>query len=165
MPILDEHTLDFFSRSPEQTRRVGMRLGALLRPGDVICLQGDLGAGKTTFVQGLAQGWGTLDAVSSPTFIIVNMYRRADGAQLHHMDAYRLDSLPEAEELDLESMLAQGPLLVEWAERIRDLIPANHIWLEMEYLAEEHRKMRFTAHGRRNDALLADLRQAVFGGD
>ncbi len=165
MPILDEHTLDFFSRSPEQTRRVGMRLGALLRPGDVICLQGDLGAGKTTFVQGLAQGWGTLDAVSSPTFIIVNMYRRADGAQLHHMDAYRLDSLPEAEELDLESMLARGPLLVEWAERIRDLIPANHIWLEMEYLAEEHRKMRFTAHGRRNDALLADLRQAVFGGD
>ena len=165
MPILDQHTLDFFSRSPEQTRRVGMRLGALLRPGDVICLQGDLGAGKTTFVQGLAQGWGTLDAVSSPTFIIVNMYRRADGAQLHHMDAYRLDSLPEAEELDLESMLAWGPLLVEWAERIRDLIPANHIWLEMEYLAEEHRKMRFTAHGRRNDALLADLRQAVFGGD
>ncbi len=165
MPILDEHTLDFFSRSPEQTRRVGMRLGSLLRPGDVICLQGDLGAGKTTFVQGLAQGWGTLDAVSSPTFIIVNMYRRADGAQLHHMDAYRLDSLPEAEELDLESMLARGPLLVEWAERIRDLIPANHIWLEMEYLAEEHRKMRFTAHGRRNDALLADLRQAVFGGD
>lgn len=165
MPILDQHTLDFFSRSPEQTRRVGMRLGALLRPGDVICLQGDLGAGKTTFVQGLAQGWGTLDAVSSPTFIIVNMYRRADGAQLHHMDAYRLDSLPEAEELDLESMLARGPLLVEWAERIRDLIPANHIWLEMEYLAEEHRKMRFTAHGRRNDALLADLRQAVFGGD
>jgi len=165
MPILDQHTLDFFSRSPEQTRRVGMRLGALLRPGDVICLQGDLGAGKTTFVQGLAQGWGTLDAVSSPTFIIVNMYRRADGAQLHHMDAYRLDSLPEAEELDLESMLARGPLLVEWAERIRNLIPANHIWLEMEYLAEEHRKMRFTAHGRRNDALLADLRQAVFGGD
>lgn len=165
MPILDEHTLDFFSRSPEQTRRVGMRLGSLLRPGDVICLQGDLGAGKTTFVQGLAQGWGTLDAVSSPTFIIVNLYRRADGAQLYHMDAYRLDSVPEAEELDLESMLAQGPLLVEWAERIRDLIPANHIWLEMEYLAEEHRKMRFTAHGRRNDALLADLRQAVFGGD
>lgn len=164
MPILDEHTLDFFSRSPEQTRRVGMRLGALLRPGDVICLQGDLGAGKTTFVQGLAQGWGTLDAVSSPTFIIVNMYRRADGAQLHHMDAYRLDSLPEAEELDLESMLARGPLLVEWAERIRNLIPANHIWLEMEYLAEEHRKMRFKSQGKRYDSLLDDLRQILFGG-
>lgn len=164
MPILDAHTLDFFSRSPEQTRRVGMRLGAALRPGDVICLQGDLGAGKTTFVQGLAQGWGTLDAVSSPTFIIVNLYRRADGAQLFHMDAYRLDSLPEAEELDVESMLAQGPLLIEWPERIQGLIPPNCIWLEMEYLAEEHRKMRFKSQGKRYDALLDDLRQVLFGG-
>ena len=58
MPILDDHTLEFFSRSPEQTRRVGMRLGGLLQPGDVVCLQGSLGAGKTTLVQGLAQGWG-----------------------------------------------------------------------------------------------------------
>ncbi len=164
MPILDAHTLDFFSRSPEQTRRVGMRLGAALRPGDVICLQGDLGAGKTTFVQGLAQGWGTLDAVSSPTFIIVNLYRRADGAQLFHMDAYRLDSVPEAEELDMESMLAQGPLLIEWPERIQGLIPPNRIWLEMEYLAEEHRKMRFKSQGKRYDALLDDLRQILFGG-
>ena len=164
MPILDAHTLDFFSRSPEQTRRVGMRLGAALRPGDVICLQGDLGAGKTTFVQGLAQGWGTLDAVSSPTFIIVNLYRRADGAQLFHMDAYRLDSVPEAEELDMESMLAQGPLLIEWPERIQGLIPPNRIWLEMEYLAEEHRKMRFKSQGKRYDALLDELRQILFGG-
>lgn len=164
MPILDAHTLDFFSRSPEQTRRVGMRLGAALRPGDVICLQGDLGAGKTTFVQGLAQGWGTLDAVSSPTFIIVNLYRRADGAQLFHMDAYRLDSLSEAEELDMESMLAQGPLLIEWPERIQGLIPPNRIWLEMEYLAEEHRKMRFKSQGKRYDSLLDDLRQILFGG-
>lgn len=165
MPILDAHTLDFFSRSPEQTRRMGMRLGAALRPGDVICLQGDLGAGKTTFVQGVAQGWGALDAVSSPTFIIVNMYRRADGAQLYHMDAYRLESLPEAEELDLDAMLARGPLLVEWPERIRGLLPSHCIWLEMEYLAEEHRKMRFKSQGKRYDTLLDDLRQAVFGGD
>jgi tRNA threonylcarbamoyladenosine biosynthesis protein TsaE len=164
MPILDDHTLDFFSRSPEQTRRVGMRLGSALRAGDVICLQGDLGAGKTTFVQGLAQGWGTLDAVSSPTFILVNNYRRADGAQLYHMDAYRLESVPEAEELDLDAMLAHGVLLVEWPERIQALIPQERIWLEMEYLAEEHRLMRFKSKGKRYDALLAELRQSLFGG-
>ena len=100
--------MDFFSRSPEQTRRVGRRLGGALETGDVICLQGDLGAGKTTFVQGVAQGWGSLDSVSSPTFILVNVYRRADQSKvratqplLFHMDAYRLDSAPEAEELDL----------------------------------------------------------------
>jgi tRNA threonylcarbamoyladenosine biosynthesis protein TsaE len=164
MPILDAHTLDFFSRSPEQTRRIGMRLGSSLRPGDVICLQGDLGAGKTTFVQGLAQGWGTLDSVSSPTFIIVNLYRRADGAQLFHMDAYRLDSTSEAEELDLESMLTQGPLLIEWPERIQGLIPPERIWLEMEYLADEHRQMRFKSRGKRYDTLLAELRHTLFGG-
>src|SRR5512143_3047559 len=122
MPILDAHTLEFFSRSPEQTRRVGMRLGRLLKTGDLICLQGDLGAGKTTFVQGLAQGWGSLDSVSSPTFILVNMYRRADGSRLFHMDAYRLDSTPEAEELDLDSMLAESALIVEWPERMAGLI-------------------------------------------
>src|SRR5687767_15626144 len=124
MPILDSHTMDFFSRSPEQTRRVGSRLGGALQTGDVICLQGELGAGKTTFVQGIAQGWGSLDSVSSPTFILVNMYRRADQGKggatpplLFHMDAYRLESTLEAEQLDLDSMLAQGALLIEWPER------------------------------------------------
>src|SRR5665648_780012 len=72
MPILDANTLEIFSRSPEQTRRIGMRLGMFLQPGDVICLQGELGAGKTTLVQGVAQGWGSLDAVSSPTFVPVS---------------------------------------------------------------------------------------------
>ena len=91
MPILDEHTLDFVSKSPDQTRRIGMRLGALLQAGDLICLQGDLGAGKTTLVQGMAQGWGTLDSVSSPTFVLVNVYRRADETQFFHMDAYRIE--------------------------------------------------------------------------
>ncbi len=164
MPILDAHTIDFFSRSPEQTRRVGMRLGGSLRTGDVICLQGTLGAGKTTLVQGLAKGWGSLDPVSSPTFILVNEYRRADGALLFHMDAYRLESVPEAEELDLDAMLAQGPLLIEWPERIRELIPPDHIWVDLEYVAEEHRQMRFQSHGWRCDDLLEDLRQSMFGG-
>ncbi len=164
MPILDAHTLDFFSRSPEQTRRIGMRLGATLKLGDVICLQGDLGAGKTTFVQGLAQGWGSLDAATSPTFILVNLYRRVDGAQLFHMDAYRLDSASEAEELDLDTMLTEGALIIEWPERIQSLIPHNHLWLELEYLAEEQRQMRFKSKGKRYDALLTELRRSLFGG-
>ena len=92
-PILDRHSLEIISRSAEQTRRVGMRLGALLKPGDVICLVGDLGSGKTTLVQGLAAGWGSLDPVSSPTFVIVNLYRRMDQSQLFHLDAYRLNGL------------------------------------------------------------------------
>jgi len=165
MPILDAHTLEFFSRSPEQTRRVGMRLGGLLQAGDLVCLQGDLGAGKTTLVQGLAQGWGSLDPVSSPTFIIVNVYRRPDEGQLFHMDAYRLESAPEAAEVDLDEMLSQGSLLVEWPERIRQVLPGECIWISFEYVAEENRQMLVRAVGARYDDLLAELRQDLFGGD
>jgi tRNA threonylcarbamoyladenosine biosynthesis protein TsaE len=165
MPILDVHTLEFFSRSPEQTRRVGIRLGNLLEPGDVICLHGELGAGKTTLVQGLAQGWGSLDPVSSPTFIIVNIYRRPDNEQLFHMDAYRLDSAPEAAELDLDEMLAQGSLLIEWPERIQAILPEDYMWISFEYVAEENRQMLIRAAGARYDDLLTELRQDLFGGD
>jgi tRNA threonylcarbamoyladenosine biosynthesis protein TsaE len=164
MPILDAHMLEFFSRSPEQTRRIGMRLGGLLKAGDVICLQGDLGAGKTTFTQGLAQGWGSLDAVSSPTFILVNLYRRADGGQLFHLDAYRLDSVPEAEELDLDSMLAEGALIIEWPERLGDLIPKEHLHIGLEHISEEHRQMNFHARGKHYDDLLDAIRQFMVGG-
>jgi tRNA threonylcarbamoyladenosine biosynthesis protein TsaE len=165
MPILDSHTMDFFSRSPEQTRRIGMRLGRVLRAGDVICLQGELGAGKTTFVQGVAHGWGSLDAVSSPTFIIVNVYRRVDQSQLFHVDAYRLDSTLEAEELDLDSMLAQGPLLIEWPERMDGLIPHERLWLKLEHIDEEEREMKFKSSGKRYDDLLETVRHAAYGGD
>jgi len=156
--------IEFFSRSPEQTRRIGMRLGSLLKAGDVVCLQGDLGAGKTTFTQGLAQGWGSLDMVSSPTFILVNLYRRADGGQLFHMDAYRLETVPEAEELDLDAMLAEGALIIEWPERLGELIPKEHLQIQLEHISEEHRQMNFHAHGTRYDELLDSIRQSMVGG-
>jgi tRNA threonylcarbamoyladenosine biosynthesis protein TsaE len=157
--------MDFFSRSPEQTRRIGKRLGGALQAGDVICLQGDLGAGKTTFVQGIAQGWGSLDSVSSPTFILVNVYRRDDQSQLFHMDAYRLDSTPEAEELDLDSMLVDGALLIEWPERLDGLVPDEHLWINLEHIDEEEREMKFKARGKRYDELIEVIRHAVVGGD
>ena len=163
MPILDKHTLEFLSRSAEQTRRIGTRLGGLLHSSDLICLQGDLGAGKTTLVQGLAQGWGSLDAVSSPTFVLVNEYRRPDACQLFHMDAYRLEFAPEAAELDLDSMLARGALIVEWAERITSVLPNERLWINLEYRAEEQRQMSFRANGRRYDELLAELQANMFG--
>lgn len=165
MPTVDTHTIDVFSRSPEHTRRLGVRLGKVLQPGDVICLQGDLGAGKTTFVQGIAQGWGSVDAVSSPTFIIVNVYRDGNQKQLFHMDAYRLDSTSEAEELDLDTMLIQGPLLIEWPERMQALIPSERLWMQLEYINEQEREMKFRSSGKRYDDLLAVISHAAFGGD
>ena len=157
--------MNFFSRSPEQTRRIGVRLGGALQAGDLICLQGDLGAGKTTFVQGIAQGWGSLDSVSSPTFILVNLYRRDDQSQLFHMDAYRLDSTPEAEELDLDSMLADSALIIEWPERMAGLIPIERLWVNLEYVDDEERKMKFNASGKRYTELLEIIRDSMAGGN
>ena len=151
---------EMLSRDPDHTRRLGMKLGEALQPGDVICLQGDLGAGKTTFVQGIAQGWGSTDAVSSPTFILVNVYRRDGGSQLFHMDAYRLDSTPEAEELDMDSMLARGALIIEWPERMEAIIPAERLWVKFEHLADKVRGMKFSASGKR----YADLLEMIRGG-
>lgn len=157
--------MHFLSRSPGQTRHIGMCLGRVLLPGDVICLQGDLGAGKTTFVQGVAQGWNSQDAVSSPTFIIVNVYRDAGQGQLFHLDAYRLDSVLEAEELDLNAMLAQGPLLIEWPERMEGLIPPEHLWIMLDHVDQEEREMKFISHGKRYDDLLGIVRDAIQGVD
>jgi len=156
--MLDVQATKFVSRNPSETRQRGERLGSALRTGDVICLQGELGAGKTTLVQGIARGWGSSDSVSSPTFILVNVYRRADGGQLFHMDAYRLDSTSEAEELDLDSMLAEGALIIEWPERMGNLIPAERLWVHLEHAGEEERKMKFTAAGNRYEDLLEVVR-------
>ena len=165
MPILDAHTLEFFSKSPDQTRRLGIRLGALLQPGELVCLQGDLGAGKTTLVQGVARGWGSLDEVSSPTFVLVNAYRRPDGGRLSHFDAYRVETLSEAEELDLDALLEQGPLLIEWAERVEQILPGERLWIWLEYESEEHRALRLKACGPRYETLLASLQQGIYGVD
>lgn len=164
MPILSENSLDFLSRSADQTRRLGMRLGSLLRNGDVIALSGDLGAGKTTFIQGVAQGWGSTDSVSSPTFVLVNLYRRPDGAALHHMDAYRMVSAFEAEDLDLDAMLESGALLVEWAERIQSALPREALWIQMKWIADEQRNMVFTPHGKHYEEMMVKFRHLAFGG-
>jgi tRNA threonylcarbamoyladenosine biosynthesis protein TsaE len=164
MPVYSSESFDFVSRSPEQTRRIGMRLGALLKPGDVIAFTGDLGAGKTTFVQGLAQGWGSTDAVSSPTFVLVTVYHQADGATLHHMDAYRIQTAIEAEDLDINEMLSSGALLVEWAERIRSALPEEYLSIQMSWAAEEQRNMVFVPHGKRYEELARMVKSQLFGG-
>ena len=165
MPILDPHSVEFISHSADQTRRVGMRLGALLHAGDVICLSGDLGSGKTTFVQGLAAGWGSLDPVSSPTFVLVNVYRRQEGIglRLYHLDAYRLSGAAEAEDLDLDNMMEGGPLVIEWADRIQPILPPQNLWVSLQWIDENQRDLLFKAHGRRYQEMLAFIRRQIYG--
>ncbi len=155
--------MEFISRGPEQTRRIGSRLGGLLQPGDLVGLQGALGTGKTTLVQGIAQGWGSLDQVTSPTFVLINVYNHARGDHLYHLDAYRLENAEEGEELDLFQCLEEGPLVVEWPERIRSALPVDGLWVDLSWIADETRGMIFHARGDRSKTLLGNFRQIVYG--
>ena len=140
-----------------------MRLGNLLQPGDLICFSGELGAGKTTFIQGIAQGWGSFDPVTSPTFVLINEYNRMDGNVLFHFDAYRIGSHWEAEELDLDRMMQQGPLLIEWAERIEPILPEDRLWIRMDWVSDEQRRIVIEPQGTRYVALAQAFRQKSFG--
>lgn len=163
MPILDESSFEFFSHSPNQTRRLGIHLGSMLNTGDVICLEGNLGAGKTTLVQGIAQGWGALDQVSSPTYVIVNEYRRPENQKLFHLDAFRLQNAFEAEDLDFDRLLSQGPIVIEWPERIHEVLPEEHLWIGLEYTAVEHRAMLLTPRGQRYQKIVDRLKRKLYG--
>ena len=141
-----------------------MRLGDIIRPGDVVALEGNLGAGKTTFVQGVASGWGSLDAVSSPSYVLVNVYRRVDGQKLFHLDAYRLQGPEEAVDLDITAMIEEGPLVVEWADRIQAALPEHHLWIKMSLISDEQRDFLVRAKGDRYQGLLKQFRTEIYGG-
>jgi tRNA threonylcarbamoyladenosine biosynthesis protein TsaE len=161
MPILDPNTFEFISRSPDQTRRIGIRLGALLQPGDVVCLCGDLGAGKTTFTQGIARGWGALERATSPTFVLVKYYTRPDSAKIAHLDAYRLVDALEAEDLDLEMMMESGPFIIEWPERIRSALPENRLWVDLSWQDDQQRSMTFKPSGERYISIVNTLKNEM----
>ena len=163
MPILRAGATEFFSNSPGQTRRLGIQLGGLLQPGDLVCLEGELGAGKTTLVQGLAAGWGSPEQVTSPTFVLVNLYGRGDSQQLAHLDAYRLESAAEAEALDLDDLLARGPMVVEWAENIEAALSAERLWLKLYWVEDERRRIELAPQGERYKAMVDELEETVFG--
>ncbi len=164
MPILDPNSIEFFSKSSDQTKRLGTRLGAFLNKGDIVCLSGDLGTGKTTFVQGLAKGWGSLDLVTSPTFVIINQYRKPDGEILHHMDAYRLSGAIDAINLDMDQIITTGALVLEWPELIQSALPQSHLWIDLKWVDDFQRRMVFTGKGIHYQQLLKEFRIKSFGG-
>lgn len=156
------HPLELISRSPEQTQRWGEQLGRRLASGDVVCLSGELGAGKTTLVSGLSRGWGALEQVTSPTFVIVNEYHRADGLCLRHLDCYRLNSGADALALGFDDLLAaEGAMLIEWPERIAEVLPAEHLRISLTWLGDTHRILRAEAFGVHYAALLETLRHLM----
>jgi tRNA threonylcarbamoyladenosine biosynthesis protein TsaE len=166
MPILDEHTLDFISHSPDQTRRLGARLGALLRPSDLICLEGELGTGKTCLAQGIGLGLGVVETLTSPTFTLIAEHRPLPPAPiLYHIDLYRLDApLEEALAFGLDDYLqSDGVCLIEWAERVKAVLPGERLWICLRHMNDSKRGIVITATGSRYEELLRMFRQSAFG--
>ena len=134
--------------SPEETDAAGARLGATLGPGDVVALSGELGAGKTVFVQGLVRALGVTTGATSPTFVLVNQYRGR--LPVHHVDAYRTASLGELLDLGLEEMMdGDGVTVIEWADRLEPVLPARAVRVRIAGVGDEPRHI--TIDDRRRD--------------
>ncbi len=163
-PILTDHAFDLVSHSPAQTLRIGERLGRLLRGGDVVCLQGALGTGKTCLTQGIGAGLGVAGVISSPTFVFIEEHPPlAKGPYLYHVDLYRLDDANAILALGVEDYLySDGVTVIEWAERARDIMPRERLWITLSYLDYTKRSLLFEATGARYLELLALLRAELF---
>ena len=129
----------FISNSPDETESFGRQFAGTVRPGDVIALIGDLGAGKTQFVKGLVSGLGCNAAVTSPTFTLIHEYG-GDRFPIFHFDFLRLEDAKEAERLGLdEYFFGNGVSVIEWAGRFPDLIPETARWISFETKSETER--------------------------
>ena len=131
----------------EDTRAIGAALADLLKPGDAVALTGELGAGKTTLVQGVARGLGFAGAVVSPTFTLVREYRGR--LTVHHADVYRLDRVQDVLDLGFEEMAdEEGVLFVEWGDAVEGLLPPDHLSIALTVPSEdEWRRLVVTGSG------------------
>lgn len=162
MPVSNDRVLDIISHSVAQTQRLGARLGELARAGDVYCLEGDLGTGKTSFVQGLGKGLGVTEPIHSPTFILANEHR-SGRLPLFHVDVYRVRGSDEAVGFGLDDYLSdEGVCVIEWAEKIRPALPSEHLWLTFRHLGESKRGLLIEANGSRYEGLLNEFKKSVF---
>ena len=145
--------------NPEQTWRMGELLGALLGPGDIVCLYGDLGAGKTSLSYGIALGLEVKEQyITSPTFTFVNEYEGR--VPFYHIDLYRLKDPEELENIGFEEYLdSDGVTVIEWAERAEDELPEERLSVYLNYVNENSREIGFLPEGERYQKLLDALKQ------
>jgi len=131
------------TRDREETISAAERLAKGLKKGDVVLLYGDLGSGKTTFTKGIGKGLGVKDAlhINSPTFVLIKEYEA--GIPLYHLDLYRLDGLRDIEDIAIEEYIyGNGVTVIEWAEKIKDILPEKHIAVRFTIRGEQEREIR-----------------------
>ena len=164
-----QQTLRLTCEDAEATRAVGAAVGRAAPAGTVVMLQGDLGAGKTVFAQGVGRGLEAPTTVNSPTFVLMNEHL-GGRLPMRHADLYRLDDLELIAELGLDQAALGGILLVEWPERGQGLLPADHLHVQIVPLEEDvsedaldasPRELLLTASGEQAESLLADLAKQI----
>lgn len=148
------------TRNAEETHRLGERLGWLLKPGDVVALIGELGAGKTTLTRGIASGLGVDSDIHSPTFTLV--HEHGGMVPLYHIDLYRLDTPEEAAEIGVEDYFhGDGVTVVEWAERAEPLLPEQTLRVEIVRRGESVRELVFHGASPRASEILRGLKDSA----
>ena len=153
--------IELLSETSEDTRAIGETLASLLLPGDAVALSGELGAGKTTLVQGAARGLGCAARVVSPTFTLVREYQGR--LTLYHADVYRLERVQDVMDLGFEEMAGPGGVLfVEWGDAVEGLLPPSHLAIELTVPSQaEIRRLLVTATGASWAARWDRLEQAL----
>lgn len=146
--------------SPRETMELGIALAKLLRPGDLISLEGDLGAGKTQLAKGIGAGLGIEEnTITSPSFTLINQYEGR--YPLYHFDVYRIEPV-DLEELGYEEFFfGKGVCLVEWGDRVRDYLPDEYLQIVIQQAGAQKRELTLTAHGERYQELLSQLKVVV----
>lgn len=126
--------------SPTETHALGQRIGSLLAVRDVVCLTGDLGAGKTLLVQGLVQATGSPDKVVSPTFTLLNVY--SGPLTIYHFDLYRLEHISELWDIGFDEYVGgNGAAVIEWADKFPEALPAERLWIEIAVGSEPNERL------------------------
>ena len=152
---MDDSTV--ISDSPQETYNVGKLLGENLQPGDLVALCGELGAGKTCLTQGIASGLGVSEEylVTSPTFTIINEY--PGRLTLYHLDLYRLSGVQDLDEIGYEDCFTDsGVVVMEWAEKVKEVLPGNTLFIFLTYIDESKREIVITRNREKINRLCID---------
>lgn len=155
---VDAAGFTFITHSPVETQRLGRVLGRLLDGHELICLEGELGTGKTTLIQAVGRAQGVTTPITSPTFTLVNEYQGQKG-KIYHVDLYRLSSPEEIVQAGIDSYFyGDGICLLEWAEKAQSILPAQFLYLILAHAGDDNRHVTVKSKGGSYRLLLAGLR-------
>ena len=144
------------TKSPEETKKLGKEVSKLVKPGDLLAFYGELGAGKTCFIQGISRGLKVKDYVTSPTFTIINEYQGK--IPIFHFDLFRLNNAEEILELSYkEYFYGEGLTVIEWAEKIEQFLPKEHLKIDIKFKDRYQRTISFIPQGDRFNNFLEEL--------